>query len=112
MTSRFVTETGHTLGSWVRKQGKNSGILSKEKKQKLQSLGFIWDVHSEKWEKGFLKLREFKDENGNCSVTLSHITADGYKLGSWVGVQRSNKAKLSKERTKRLNEIGFIWSGA
>ena len=41
-------------------------------------------------------------------VTAKYIV-DGFKLGNWVSSQRSNKDKLSKDRIKRLDALGFSW---
>ena len=40
------------------------------------------------------------------------MTSDGFKLGMWVsrtGAQRSRRDKLSKEKMKQLDEMGFVW---
>ena len=34
---------------------------------------------------------------------------DGFTLGNWVLVQRTRKSKLTPERQRRLDEIGFVW---
>jgi hypothetical protein len=34
---------------------------------------------------------------------------DGYRLGSWVSVQRLNKDGISHERRQRLADLGFVW---
>ncbi|MBA58357.1 MAG: hypothetical protein CMQ40_04205 [Gammaproteobacteria bacterium] len=36
-----------------------------------------------------------------------HKTPDGYKLGAWVGKQRTTKDTLPEDRRKRLDELGF-----
>jgi hypothetical protein len=32
-----------------------------------------------------------------------------FKLGRWVGIQRSEQENLSTERQQRLDDIGFVW---
>jgi hypothetical protein len=38
--------------------------------------------------------------------------AENKQLGRWVGSQRSKyrKGKLSEDRIKRLEDIGFVWT--
>src|SRR5262249_13679902 len=61
------------------------------------------------WEEGFSSLRAFKRQYGHCLVPRWHMQGK-YKLGQWVAVQRYRKAKLSSERKKRLDDIGFVWN--
>src|SRR5215813_5393532 len=61
------------------------------------------------WEEGFSALRAFKRQHGHCLVPRWHMQGK-YKLGQWVAVQRYRKAKLSSQREKRLDDIGFVWN--
>jgi hypothetical protein len=61
------------------------------------------------WEEQFDKLKEFKRKNGHCIV--SRYDKNWENLGIWVRNQRSTKKKgrLSPERIKLLNDLGFVW---
>jgi hypothetical protein len=60
------------------------------------------------WEEQFEALIAYEAKHGHCNVPT------GSQLGNWVGTQRGaykgqGSAKLSAERIKRLDEIGFDW---
>ena len=100
----FVTRT-YKLGQWVGVQRVQADTLSPERKKRLNAIGFIWDDKEHAWEQGFAALTKFKAREGHCRVPQSHIEGK-YRLGQWVANQR---AKVSAERRKRLNAIGFVW---
>ena len=64
---------------------------------------------TESWEFWFGLLELYKEEHGDCLVPARHETDNGYKLGGWVTNVRKMKKDLSKDRTQRLNDIGFVW---
>jgi hypothetical protein len=100
---------GISLGNWVGNQRTKIESLSTERKQRLDDLGFVWDVLEEAWEQGFRKLVQFKEAEGHCRVPHG-FKLDGYNLGgTWVGAQRANKENLSTERKQRLDDLGFVW---
>ncbi|MDC0913648.1 helicase associated domain-containing protein, partial [Paracoccaceae bacterium] len=102
-------EDGYKLGQWVNSLRTKRDILNPEQIEKLDLLGFVWSVHQEAWEEGFNKLLQFHEREGNCLVPAKHIE-DGYKLGTWVGKQRDRKDKLSENRIKKLDALGFVWA--
>jgi len=53
-------------------------------------------------------LLDYRQENGHCNVPVSHREG-GVKLGLWVQNTRRQFGRLSEERTKQLNDAGFIW---
>jgi len=64
------------------------------------------------WEEWFGLLEAYTAEHGHASVPGDHATADGYKLGQWVGVQRRarKKGSLSADREARLEAVaGWTW---
>jgi hypothetical protein len=98
------------LGIWVSGQRSRQNRLTSEFKQKLDDLGFVWDIPSETWEEAFRKLLKFKESEGHCRVPPT-CSIDNFNLGTWVIYQRSNRGRqnLSPEQKQKLDEIGFIW---
>ena len=99
------------LGRWVGKQRtkNNRGLLSDERIERLNKIGFIWDALSATWEEMFGALLMFKREHGHCKVP-SHWP-NNPKLRRWVFTQREffKSGTLSEDRIRRLKEIGFEW---
>ncbi len=97
-----------TLGSWIGSQrnSRKAGKLSDDRIKLLDAIGFLWDPHEEKWQKQYRELKKYIKDNGNHLVP-----SDNPIIGRWVVKQRSmySQGKLSQNRIKLLNEIGFIW---
>ncbi len=64
--STYKTEDGYNLGAWVGRQRKIREQLSQERIEKLDALGFVWDVLEFKWEKGFGHLQAYVNQEGNA----------------------------------------------
>ena len=105
----FKTKDGHALGSWVSNQRRSKDQLSAERCERLDSLGFIWDTHTQQWEEGFSALQAFVAREGHARVPATFKTEDGHALGPWVRTQRKAKDQLSAERRERLEALGFAW---
>lgn len=131
---KFIREHGHchvhytfghdsTLSKWVQRQryqyklkiaGKKSTLVD-ERQQKLESVGFIWDSHSAKWQQRLNQLLEYKKEHGHCRVPSTYPINP--QLAMWVKSQRRQfklyrsglNSNLSEERLKSLNNLGFTW---
>ena len=102
-------ESDYRLGQWVDSQRQNKSELPKDRLDRLNEIGFIWDSRTYKWEAGFAALVKFKEREGNCLVHGDHIESD-YRLGEWVSNQRSIKDKLPKDRLQDLDKLGFVWN--
>ncbi|MDB4071343.1 Helicase associated domain protein [Amylibacter sp.] len=100
-------EVGYPLDEWVSRQRAYKDKLTPERLKRLNTLGFIWDSLSERWEEGFSKLKQYKEREGHCNVPKG-FKEDGHTLGNWIVVQRKRRDKLTSERLDKLNALGFI----
>jgi len=68
------------------------------------------DTFSISWERRLKELEAFKKEHGHCRV--STLSKDHARLGRWVNTMRGyrRQGKLSEERIRRLNQLGFVWN--
>jgi hypothetical protein len=130
----YVDKHGHTrvtlredpaLSNWVstmrkayKRNGEHSLPLTPTRFQKLQSLGFEWEVkaagNNETWEMRFNELCQYKAEHGSAYVPRSANS----KLNAWCKNQRKKMKEISEgkprgllteERVARLESIDFPW---
>lgn len=110
----YQSEDGFKLEVWVSSQKVKykRGKLSPVEIAKLEAIdGWVWDSLADRWNYGFDKLKEYVNENGHALVPYKYITRDGYKLGVWVGSQRSRKDKHTQERRELLESLGsWTWA--
>jgi hypothetical protein len=96
------------LASWVHRQrlSRKLGTITQDHLERLDKIGFVWTLAGEKWESKYAELVEYKRIHGHCRVPQSHSS-----LGRWVNTVRGyrRRAKLSEERVRRLDLLGFTW---
>ena len=113
------------LGSWVRSQRhlrkeqgtvgvsfEGGGQLSQDRVDRLNDLGFIWDVHQYQWNQTYHELLAYRDEHGDCNVPMSFGG-----LGLWVFNQRAHynsyrrgqSSHMTESRLQMLESIGFAF---
>ena len=100
------------LSHWVARQRllKQEGLLNKDRQRKLETLGIDWrSSATPRWERCFLRLLEFRRRFGHCHVPAEW--AENINMGRWVVKTRRLKraGRLSAEKVRRLDEIGFVW---
>ena len=109
----YRTSAGFRLGQWVsvQRQAKKSNLLSCQQIDRLDMLGFVWNVPEFAWMMGFQRLSAYAEEQGHVLVPWTYQTPDGFKLGRWVSIHRFKKSKgrLSGEQIAKLDEYGFVW---
>ena len=81
---------------------------SSEGRNDFNDLGYVWDPREAMWEEGFNHLVAYKEESGDCLVKFKSKYC-GHNLGMWVNAQRAKKDKLTPQRFKRLDDLGFVW---
>ena len=125
------------LGTWVYQQRRfyEKGELLEDRRDLLEQIGFIWapfrsstssseagadrnqshdgDVITNSnededtiWQQRYDELKVYKQTNGNCNVPLGNRP-----LGQWVNLRRQEQRenRLSDDRKRQLDEIGFTW---
>ncbi len=99
------------LGQWVSslRYKYKIGELSKEKIKALEDLDFVWSAADLAWNKMYEQLVDYAKKNKTTNV-LERSGENG-KLARWIHSQRHrHKAgKMSAERIKMLDSIGFCW---
>jgi superfamily II DNA or RNA helicase len=100
-----------SLAFWVQRQRNfyKNNILSKYKIKRLEAIGFEWNPHEASWNRCYEELKAFKEINKHCNVSRSYKNK---LFAQWVSNQRTlyKKSRLSKNKIKRLEAIGFEWS--
>jgi len=109
---RGTVYRGFKFGGWCNKQRANNaeGLLSSDRKELLDKLGFIWEPYDEAWDKAYGLLKEYQLEKPT-PWPIRDTVYQGFKLGVWCDTQRSKNAKglLSVDRKELLDKLGFIW---
>ena len=96
------------LSNWVDKLRNPKFTLPIEKRNRLNEIGFVWNLIDRAWEDNFQKLQAYQKENGNCRVP--HTYKKDPSLGRWVNKQRNEKKdKLTEDQRSRLDHLGFDW---
>lgn len=88
------------------KQSKKKNTISKERIDKLESIGMIWDTLEDTWNKMYAQATIYFNENGHLNPKESS------PLYYWLANNRKLKEKnlLSEERKEKLESIGIYWN--
>ncbi len=110
----YQTADGVNLGVWISNQryAYGKGKLPQEQIELLEGIGMSWQRDDSRFDEGFAYAEDYYKANGNLDVRSTFITADGFRLGTWVHAQRScyKSGKLSVDRIRRLESIGMEWT--
>lgn len=112
------------LASWVANQRKHyktlqtgkKSLMTKERAQQLEALGFCWNRLDALWKQRFDELIAYKTCRGDCNVP--HYFPENPQLSTWVRHQRryynmyqkGKSSSLTDPRIEALDSIGFVWS--
>ncbi len=96
------------LGAWINKQRNDKDKLSKEKIDKLNSIGMVWDVYQNKWYSNYELLKDYFKKNGNILVPFD-FKINGVNLGMWLKRQMGNRQKLNNSQIELLEKLNITW---
>ncbi|WKN46488.1 helicase associated domain-containing protein [Tunicatimonas pelagia] len=118
--SQYKAEHGHVLvpstysdtqlAQWVFRQRKFADRLSSEQVDRLESLGFVFDMQLQKdltWEYNYQQLTQFYHEHGHSRVPQTYPNR---RLADWVRSQRAQRVKLTKDKLDKLSKVDFAFN--
>ncbi|MBF0622935.1 MAG: helicase associated domain-containing protein [Magnetococcales bacterium] len=120
--TQFKQETGHAavpdrlpgrsaLGAWAALQRRQHqmGVLSEERKNRLDEIGFSWDLQASYEADMINELIQFKKQQGHDNVPKTMPAWSALNL--WLNRTRKLKkgGGLSPALEAKLTEIGFNW---
>lgn len=104
-------EEGFALGRWTVRQRRQRETMPIDRSERLEAVvGWSWDPGTDDWEHGFRLLLNYVAREGDALVPQSH-REEGFPLGTWVSVRRTNRDVSDPDRNRRLEELrGWSWS--
>lgn len=100
------------LSSWIinQRQKYRANELSKERFERLNEIGMIWELE-DSWSFKFEAAKRFYFENGHLDIPADYVTGDGILLGNWYRSVKNSyrQGLLTEERQKQLESIGMKW---
>ena len=119
---RYKTQAGYSLGHWIFTQrsvykGEAYGTLNKERIEKLEAIGMVWNsIRDISWQRYYKLAKEYYQEHGDLNVPSDYKKRDGVDLAAWIRRIRSyrksgiQKSYLTAERIAELDKMGMIWN--
>ncbi len=111
--TEYKTTEGFNLGRWqsTQRQDFKKSTISVDRVKRLEDIGFIWDLMQAALEQGIRDTLRYKEQTSDANAPPRYKTPEGFKLGSWRSRQRNSykKGKLSSDKIKGLEDIGFVW---
>ncbi|MDA7624104.1 Helicase associated domain protein [Akkermansiaceae bacterium] len=102
------SEENKRLFYWVSNQRSKKSKLDRTKVQKLDELGFVWDVKQHVWDSKLQEMITHKNLHGDL---IPRKSTTNKSLRFWIERQRDqkNRGVLDTEKIHILESHGFIW---
>ncbi|CAK4718407.1 hypothetical protein LEN26_016231 [Aphanomyces euteiches] len=110
---------GMKLGNVVKSLRFRHSSLSKQRRDALDAIGFVWSSWESSWHKRFQALSTYRSIHGDLHVPSYFVVPEndelwpkdfwGMKLHVVVQNMRYRSHRLTFEQINALNEIGFVW---
>jgi superfamily II DNA or RNA helicase len=101
-----------TLGQWVSRQRRWKDRLLASRRERLDSIGFVWKLFSrssnKSWDEQFGELQAFRSQHGRCNVPRNW--PENPSLATWVSHQRKGKDRLLAGQRQQMEALGFQWA--
>jgi len=88
--------------------------MTPERIKKLESIGFVWNVHDARWEERYRKLEQYCSLNGKGAIP--HYQNDK-SLHRWLKEQlkrygqylQGEETIMNEERASKLSKLGYVY---
>lgn len=113
----YKDKDGKQLGKWLSsiriKYHSKTLRISRQKVDKLNQIGMIWNVLDYKWNAKYEEVKKFYAEYHDLNLLPLYKGEEGRKLLSWIKSQRSiyysNKEGLKyTEKITKLEQVGIV----
>lgn len=106
-----VTASDPKLANWIKNQRAsfNKGMMKKDRKLRLDAVGFDFVVQKSKlWKRMYKNLACFHYKHGHLNVP---VDSGNIKLIKWMDVQRKRRLNdtIVDEEVRSLDQLGFDW---
>ncbi len=116
--SSYKTAEGFKLGDWISNQREKFrvGSLKKERKERLDAIGMVWE-REDSWEVRFSLAKRYFEENRHLNIPPDY-KVDGIWLNKWLNEQKQiylgkrQGKSLTEEQIGKLEAIGMHWGSA
>ena len=100
------------LANWVACQRAfhHKHTMRQHRKERLDAVGFVWNVQDHEWHSHYDNLMEFQRENGHCIVPSHYKHSTGQGLGHWLATQRTTTFQMPPERKELFAKLDFVWN--
>ncbi|MBQ9314903.1 MAG: helicase associated domain-containing protein [Clostridia bacterium] len=103
----YVSPDGRCLGRMVSYIRSGDRKLSKDQRESLDKIGFIWKKRY-CFDDVYQMLKKYKEEYGICHIPIRYVTNNGVWLGRMLYLIRKGKRNLTNDQKEKLHELGFI----
>ena len=119
---KYKTPDGYSLGHWIFTQrgiyrGEIPGVLGKERTEKLNAIGMLWDSAADRsWNRFYTAAKKYVETYGDLRVPANYVTDTGLRLGNWIVNLRTYRKScirgqfLTEQRIAALDELGMVWN--
>ena len=119
---KYKTPDGYSLGHWIYTQrgiyrGEIPGVLGKERTEKLNAIGMLWDSAADRsWKRFYAAAMEYVQTYGDLRVPANYVTENGLRLGNWIVNVRTYRKScirgqfLTEQRIAELDSLGMVWN--
>ncbi|MDA9250075.1 Helicase associated domain protein, partial [bacterium] len=106
----YIDKDGFKLGAWVSECRTSQKSLSQDRVTSLEILpGWVWNAMEAKWLNDVSEFEAYIKKFNSPKVLISYVSPTGFKLGLWCKSIRRRKNKITPDRIKTLDSLGFIW---